>query len=417
MDRRQFVKNGTVAAAGLMFVKPGTAFGSAANSALQIGMIGPGGRGSSVAEDFVRSTNTRVTALADVFDDQLAAAVKLFDGKATSMGQAAALTPNRLFKGPTAYQDLCKTDVDIILVSTPPWFHPEHVSAAVASGKHVYCEKPVATDVYGCKQVQATSRKVTNRQMVHVGFQIRYSPPYKEMTRRIHEGALGGVVCAHGYYFAGDLPRHAKPGMSPTEAKIRDWFFDKALSGDVLVEQNIHILDWINWTLKARPERVEASAGRKVRTDIGDVNDHFVTTYFYPNDVRVSFASTQFLPKWGDVAVRFFGPKGMAEAHYNGNIFIVGAPESEWRATAAAPSGEVRPEVDPLGPATSEKAKAFVDGVLAGRFENQLDQGAESTLTAIMGRTAAYTGREQTWDQFMKSDHRWPVKINWNDLK
>ena len=293
MHRREFVKSATAATAGLLLVRPEIAFGSRANTTLQLGMIGCGGRGTSVAESFVTRAGVRMHALGDLFQDQLDKAKATFDGLNAAQSHAA-IDSSKMFKGPRSCQELVNSDVDVVLVSTPPYFHPDHLELAVTAKKHIYLEKPVGTDVRGCKKVLELAKKVEGKQSANVGFQIRFSPEYRELTRRIHEGAIGDIACVQSYYLAGDLPRKAKPGMSPLEAKIRDWFFDRILSGDILVEQNIHILDWINWVLKSKPERAVATAGRKVRTDIGDVNDHFVTIYRYPGDIQVGPGSCTF---------------------------------------------------------------------------------------------------------------------------
>lgn len=414
IGRRDFVRNAGTATAGILLVTPEIAFGSRANSTLQLGMLGCGGRGSSVAESFVSRAGVRMSALADLFQDQLDTARNRFNKLNQAQGHAA-LDTGRLFKGPRAYKDICASDVDVVLISTPPYFHPEHLEEAVAAGKHIYLEKPVATDVRGCRRVRELAGKVEGKQSVHVGFQIRYSPEYRELTRRIHAGAIGEIASVQGYYLAGDLPRRSKPGMSAGEAKIRNWFFDRVLSGDVLVEQNIHIIDWMNWVLKSRPEKVFATSGRKVRTDIGDVSDHFLTIYRYPGDIRVGFQSTQYLSKWGDVCVRFLGSKGMAEAHYSGGVFIQGG--NEWKAEPpAATASRQKPEVDPLSEATPEKVKAFVESIRSGKFHNELHQGAESTLSAILGRQASYAEEEMTWDQVVTSNQQWESFLDLDKL-
>jgi myo-inositol 2-dehydrogenase/D-chiro-inositol 1-dehydrogenase len=410
VTRRDFVQTAAGAAAGLMLVRPEIAFGTRANSTLQLGMIGCGGRGTSVAESFVGRAGVRMHALGDLFQDQLDRARGHFD-KLNGSQSHARIDVGRIFKGPRAYQDLAASDVDIVLVSTPPYFHPQHLTAAVGAKKHVYLEKPVATDVAGCRKVQELAKKVEGKSSVHVGFQIRYSPEYRELVRRIHEGAIGDIGSVQGYYLAGDLPRRQMPGASAQELKLRNWFFDRVLSGDVLVEQNVHIVDWINWTLKARPEKAYAVASRKVRVDIGDVNDHFVAVYQYPGDIHVGFQSTQYLPKWADVAVRFLGSKGYAEAHYSGGVFITG--QNEWKAEPPPATAErQKPEVDPLSEATPEKVKAFVESITSGRFHNQLAQGAESTLSAILGRQSAYESKEMTWDQVLKSNQAWKSDVD-----
>ena len=411
VTRREFVKSAATATTGLMLVTPEIAFGTRANSTPQLGMIGCGGRGTSVAESFITRAGVRMHALGDLFQDQLDKARTRMDGLNAARGHAA-IDAARTFKGPRAYQDLASSDVDIVLVSTPPYFHPQHLAAAVAAKKHIYLEKPVATDVAGCRKVQELAKKVEGKQSVHVGFQIRYAPEYREMVRRIHDGAIGEIGSVQGYYLAGDLPRRDVAGASAQEAKLRNWFFDRVLSGDVLVEQNVHVIDWINWTLKARPEKAYAVAGREVRLDIGDVNDHFVTVFHYPGGIHVGFQSTQYLPNWGDVAVRFLGSKGFAEAHYSGGVFIA-VPQNEWKAEAPPPTAaRQKPEVDPLSEATPEKVKAFVESITTGRFHNQLAQGAESTLSAILGRQASYDSREMTWDQLLKSNQQWKSDVD-----
>jgi myo-inositol 2-dehydrogenase / D-chiro-inositol 1-dehydrogenase len=408
LDRRDFMAAAGAATAGLLLVKPEIAFGTRANSTMQVGLIGCGGRGSAVTGDFVGRAGCRVAALGDLFQDALDKAKANFDAANQKQGKAT-IDAKHLFKGPKSCQELCNSDVDVVVIGTPPYFHPDHLEVAVQAKKHIYLEKPVATDVRGARKVMDLARKADPQKSVHVGFQIRYSPEYREMTRRIHEGAIGDIASVQAYYLAGDLPRRPA-GASPMETKLRNWFFDKALSGDVLVEQNIHIIDWINWVLQAKPEKAFGTAGRKVRTDIGDVNDHFVTVYKYPKGINVGFQSTQYLPKWGDVVVRFMGSKGFAEAHYSGIVQIVGA--NEWKAAPPpATAARQRPEVDPLAEATPEKVKSFVGNIQAGKYENQLVQGAESTLSAILGRQACYKGKEMTWDQVFKSNQTWKTDV------
>lgn len=411
MHRREFFKSTAAATGTLLFVKPETAFGSAANSALQLGIIGCGGRGTNVAENFVEHTNTRVTALADLFQDRLEASRAHFD-KIQAAKNAGKIS--KTFKGPRAFEELAKSDLDVVLISSPPYFHPEHLEAVVAAKKHVYLEKPVSTDVQGCKKVMEIARKAQDNLSAVVGFQIRTGPHFLELTRRLHDGAIGEIALAQGFYFAGDLPRKAKPGMSKEEARIRGWVFDRVLSGDILVEQNVHIVDIFNWVLKAHPVRAWATGGRKVRTNVGDVWDHFVVTYVYPNDIRANFMSTQFLPQWGTVCARFFGNKGYSEEFYSEGIRIKG--DNPWEAGADKAAPGTKPEIDPLSDATPEKVKAFERSIRGGKFLNELNQGAESTLSAILGRNAAYEGREMTWNELLASGQQWDAGLKLEGL-
>lgn len=409
LPRRKFVQAAGVAGAGLMFVRPELVRGTQANSSLGLGIIGCGGRGNSVGGDFVQNTETRVVALADPFEDRLMATRDRFD-KMSEEKSLGKIAPANLFKGARAYEKLVQAkDVDVVLVTSPPYFHPEHFAAAVAAGKHVYLEKPVATDVHGCKQVIKTGQQADGKVSIHVGFQKRYAPAYRGLVERIHGGMIGDVVLGQTFYYTNDLDRQNKPGMSEMEARLRNWVFDKALSGDILVEQNIHIIDVCNWVLKSHPVKATGSGGRVARKDVGDVWDHFIVTFFYPNDVKVSFNSNQFRNKvYRMQGERFFGTKGVAESHHRGPVKI------EMHSDGA--TGWDSGTESALDSAVADKAKAFIAGIRAGKFDNEARQGAETTLTTILGRTAAYTGREQTWDALVKTDAKWDLKMNLDAL-
>lgn len=401
--RRRFVKTATATGAGLMIVPAASVFGTPANSSLGLGIIGCGGRGNYVSSEFVNNTDVRVTALMDLFDDRLGSTRERYDKIAEEKGQAKIAEAN-IFKGLKAYEKLVQAkDVDIVLVTSPPYFHPDHLEAAVAAGKHVYLEKPVATDVHGCKRVIKAGQQANGKVSIHVGFQKRYAEPYQMMIKKIHGGELGEIVLGQSFYYTNDLDRQNKPGMSETEARIRNWVFDKVLSGDILVEQNIHIIDCVNWALQSHPVSAIGTGGRRVRKDVGDVWDHFIIAYTYPNDVKVSFNSNQFRNKgYRDQGERFFGTKGASESHQDGPVFINFNNGSTW--DSGAKSG--------LANAVANKVVAFVEGIKAGKFDNQTELGADSTLSVILGRTAAYSGKEITWDKLVKSDARWEAKLN-----
>lgn len=419
LGRRKFL--GQAAAAGVVFIRPQLVRGTQANSAVRLGLLGCGARGTVVATSFVQNTNARVVALADLFADQLAAAQKHFDDLAASMGQAR-LDPAQLFKGAKAYQGIAASkEVDAVIIATPDYFHPEHLEAAVAAGKHVYCEKPVAVDVRGCKRVMRIGEQAQGRLSLDIGFQIRSAPPFVEMVRRIHAGALGRIASGEAYYFTRALKLPDWPNASPLERRLRQWYWDKVLSGDIIVDQNIHVLDICNWVLKAHPEKAVASGARKVRTDSGDCWDHFAAVFYYPDDVHVSFGSVQFGETYGDVCERFFGSKGVSESHYSGGVRIYAEPA--WDAELGeVPLDQLRharaagTPFNALKDADAEKEKAFIASIVGGNYHNEAAAGAESALTAILGRTAAYTGREVTWDELLRSDHAYDAGIDLGKL-
>lgn len=411
VGRREFMKSSAALTGGLLLVKPETAFGSAANSRLDVALLGCGGRGNAVAEDFVKHTNVQVVMLGDLFQDQLDSTEQRFNQLQDVMGRS---TIKKQYVGPNAFQEVAAGKTDIVIIATPPYFHPEHLKAVLAAGHHVYLEKPVSTHVRGCMEVGSLASVAEGKVSVDVGFQIRNGSQFAEQTQRLHEGAIGDIALVHGFYFAGDLPRRGDASMSAAERKIRNWVFDRVLGGDIIVEQNIHILDSFNWILGAHPLRVRAWADRKVRTDIGDVSDQYTVTLFYPNDLRASFTSTQFLPLWGTVGWRCFGPMGFSEAFYSGGLVIRG--ENPWEASAGQTAGEKSPEVDPLGDATPLKVQAFVESIHNGNYHNQLKQGAESTLTAILCRQSAYEGKEMTWGELLASDQYWETDVDISKL-
>src|SRR5437762_9299780 len=286
LDRRTFV-GATAAAAAAMFIKPELVHGTRANSAVRVGLLGCGGRGTEDASNLVDTGGARVVALADLFPDQLDAARAHFDQVQQAKG-FAALDPKQLFVGPRAYERLAASkEVDAIVIATPPYYHPQHLEAAAAAGKHVCLEKPVAVDVPGAMKVMDIGKRAQGKLSLDVGFQIRDCPPFVEMVKRIHGGALGKIICGESHYFAGYLDRPAWPDATPVERRLRNWVYDRVLSGDIVVEQNIHVIDICNWVLKAHPLKASASRGRAGRPTDGDVYGNYDVLFHYPDGVDV----------------------------------------------------------------------------------------------------------------------------------
>jgi predicted dehydrogenase len=409
----------TVAAAGVTILKPRVAFGSQANSAVRLGLLGCGGRGRGVTSSFLEHTGAVVTALGDVFPDQLEAARQRLDEQSAKFGKPA-VDPSRLFKGLRAYEALLASpDVDAVYIATPPWFHPAHLEAAIAAGKHIYLEKPVAVDVPGAKKVMALGERARARKLsLAVGFQIRHASPYVELAKRVHEGQIGQPVSGQIHYFASALKRPDWPQASPVERRLRNWVHDKALSGDIIVEQNIHIIDVTGWMLRANPLKAVGSTGRAGRTDAGDCNGHFNCVFTYPGNVHVSFASTQFgTAAWG-VGMQYYGTKGCAEARYDTPVRIggelpwefPGLKKPEPTDLAAAVTGAFRGALDDADP---NKQKAFIESITSGNLVNEAKSGAESALASMLGREAAYSGKEVTWEKLLKSKQVYDPRIDW----
>jgi myo-inositol 2-dehydrogenase / D-chiro-inositol 1-dehydrogenase len=421
LDRRKFI-GAAAATTGLMFIKPGLVRGTAANTAVRVGLLGCGGRGTEDATNLVDTGGARVVALADLFPDQLDAAHANFDKLQQAKG-LSAIDASQLFVGPNAFHEIAASkEVDAIVVATPPYFHPQHLEAVVAAGKHVYLEKPVAVDVPGAEKVIDIGKRAEGKLSLDVGFQIRDCPPFVELVRRIHSGALGKIACGEAYYLSGYLDRPAWPNATPAERRVRNWVYDRALSGDIIVEQNIHVIDICNWILQSHPLKASATGSRLGRpANDGDCYGNYNAVFHYPDGVDVTFSSTQFAKGWWDVSERFFGTKGTSLSPYRGPLGIWG--DEPWQWEASAPKDAADQGFSATGKFTSnleladpEKKKAFIESITSGNFHNQAAKGAESALSCMMARSAAYTGREVTWDELLKSTEVFDPKIDLHKL-
>jgi predicted dehydrogenase len=421
-DRREFLGAAAVAA-GVTILKPSVVFGTQMNSAVRLGLLGCGGRGQNVMGSFLENTGAVLTGIGDMFADNLEAGRTALDAVSAKVGKPA-VDGAHLFKGPEAYEALFSSkDVDAVYIATPPWFHPMHGEAALAAGKHVYLEKPVGVDVPGVKKVIALGDTARAKKLsLAVGFQIRHATPYVELAKRIHEGEIGQPVSGAIHYFASAIERPEWPNATPAERRLRNWVHDRVLSGDIIVEQNVHIIDVTNWFLSGHPVKAVGSGGRAGRTDKGDAWGHFNLVFTYPGDVHISFASTQFTnAEWGGVAMQYYGTKGWAEAHYDAPVRL--SAETKWEypglgkpaATdaAVAVTGKFSGALDDADP---NKQKSFVESITSGNLLNEAQQGAESALAGMLGRTAAYTGEPVTWDELLKSKEVYDPKMDWKQF-
>jgi len=412
LGRREFL--GVATAASFMILKPHQVRGTAANSQVRFGILGCGGRATEEGTSFVENAGARVTAIADLFPDQLEKGRQHFDKLQQAKGYAA-IDSAQLFKGPDAYKQIADSkEVDFILITTPPYFHVHHLETVVDAGKHVYCEKPVAVDVPGAHHVIKIGEKANGKLSLAVGFQIRNAPPMVEITKRIQAGAIGKVGSGLAYYYCGHIDRPEWASASPEEKRLRNWVWDRELSGDIIVEQNIHVIDMCNWMLDGHPLKAVGSCSRKLRPDTGNAKDNFNVVFTYPGDIQISFGSTQYDNPNFDAAVSLFGSDGASEAHYDWRVSIVG--KAPWDAglkpsgtTEFSAAGKFRGALDE---ADSEKEKAFVSSITSGQLLNQAALGAESAMSAMLGRNAAYSGKLLTWEELQKSKEVYEPKID-----
>jgi len=396
--RRDWLK----AAGGLLILSPKRVFGSEANSTVEVGIVGCGNRGNWIGPFFPEFAGARIVALADVVKANLEKTVAKFQ------------VPNsRAYYGPEAYKDLAHSKLDAVVIETPPYFHPEHAEAAVEAGKHVFLAKPVAVDVPGCKSILASGNKAKAKKLSYlVDFQSRAQPVFQELVTRIHRGDLGKVMLAQVYYFASrPSPDKSKPGMDPAQAEIANFYMHKVYGGDIIVEQNIHVIDMANWYLKAHPVKACGTGGRTDWSGTpyehhNDAYDHFAVTFWYPDGVHASFASHQLTRAYSDLCVRCFGILGAADTHYGGRVEILG--QNKWLGTE---------KDDTFRSGAINNVKTFIQSIRDGKPVNNVETAVESNLTAILGRMAAYQERMVTWDEMLRSTERLvpktPPKLRW----
>jgi myo-inositol 2-dehydrogenase / D-chiro-inositol 1-dehydrogenase len=394
--RRDFVK---AAAGGLLLLKPETVFGSQANSQVEVGLVGAGGRGNWIAPFFPEYTGARVVAIADVIQEHL-----------DSTRQKLQVEASRAYYGPDAYRELATSKLDAVVIETPPYFHPEHAAAAVEAGKHVFLAKPVAVDVPGCRSILETGKKAAARDKSFVvDFQSRAQPVFQEAAARVHRGDIGKPALAQVFYYAGrPSPDKSQAGMDQGEGRILNFYMDRVLGGDIIVEQNIHVIDMANWFLQGHPLKASGTGGRTdwtgTKFNSGDAWDHFVVTFWYPNDVQASFSSNQLTNSFSDLCVRCFGIKGALDSHYGGLVRITG--ENAWMGAD---------KDDTFKSGAVNNVKAFVESIRSGKPLNNAGQAVESTLTAILGRMAAYKHGVVSWDEMMASNEKLEatLKLRW----
>lgn len=407
MDRRNFITGS--AAAGLLLLKSKTAFGYEANSAVRLALLGCGNRGTSVATSFAKNAGARIVALADIFPDQLAKGKAHFDELAGTLGYAG-VDAKMMYRGYKAFEEVAAAQgVDAVQISTPPWFHVEHLDAVVSAGKHAYCEKPMGVDVAQTRKALEIGKNAEGKVSLEVGFQIRSAPPFMEIVGRIHNGDLGKIASMAAHYNApASVYPERPPTMSHDEVRLRNWLWDRVLSGDILVEQNIHVIDICNWVLGTHPVKAVATGGRNVVTHFGDCWDNYQVVFTYPGDVHVSFSSTQFGNNgWFDVSERVFGSQGIAEMPYSGPLRIIGNKSWAWSDSSQPQSADAShfaangAFTDNLAQADPEKERSFVESIVSGKFHNQAEVGVESARSAMLGRMAGQLGREVTWGELL----------------
>ncbi len=402
-SRRGFLKTAAGAAAA-----PGFLQAADTNQAIKVGLVGCGGRGTGAAAQALQADDYAVlTAVADIeqarIDKSLAAIEGRHEGK-----NKVQVDKERQFLGLDAFQQVIDSDVDVVLLATPPGFRPMHLQASIEAGKHVFCEKPMAVDAPGTRSVLETARLARERNLSLVaGFCWRYNNSRAAIMERIHNGAIGSLVAYYATYYTNPVkpmpPAYERPiGMSDVEWQIRNWYNFVWLSGDGLVEQAVHSADKIAWALRDEPpESCVAVGGRQIPAHDGNIFDHFEVNYLYPNGVRA-----------------FLGCRQIPGCHNENSDYILGSKGRAIMGSGMSPTIEGETNWVFSGQENNmyqEEQDVLFRAIRRGESVNDGERMATSTMLAIMGRMAAYTGRQVTWEEAMQSEERrFPEELSWN---
>lgn len=413
-SRRDFIKTSAVLGSVLMApaILPGSARGAESTDTLKVGLIGCGGRGTGAAgQALTADKGVVLTAMGDIFEKQLDRSLEELKKVAP---ERVKVDPDHRFIGLDAFQKVIDSGVDVVILATPPGFRPQHLKAAVAAGKHIFCEKPVATDGPGIRSVLESVEESKKKNIALVaGFCWRYSLPERALFERVLNGEIGDVRVVYGTYYTGQVkpmpPASERPsGMSDIEWQLRNWYNFAWLSGDGLVEQAVHAVDWMCWAMKdVPPLKAIAVGGRQVKAEGGNIFDHFEVNYEYAEGARGFIGCRQQPGCVNDNSATIFGTKGTArELGFAGMPNITGNG-NDWKYKGP------RPDMYQV-----EHDEMFAS-IRAGKPINNGTRLAYSSLAAIMGRMAAYTGEAITWDmalnskeQLVPSDIKWDMAFN-----
>ena len=420
ISRRKFIgKASTVGAAGI--VVPSIISGCARETkkvvpevswldlapdgaVLKAGVIGCGGRGTGAAINFLSAgPNLQVVALGDTFKD------RVDQCRESIMKQKGQEVPeDKCFVGFDAFQKVIDSGVDLVILATPPFFRPEHLAAAVAARKHIFTEKPVCVDPVGARSVMATALKAKELDLsIVTGTQRRHQRNYVATWQQVTGGAIGEIVGANAYWNQSKLwHRDANKDWTEMEWMIRDWVNWTWLSGDHIVEQHVHNLDVVNWFTGSHPVKAVGMGSRQRRVT-GDQFDNFSVDFVFDNGMHLHSMCRQINGCASNVSERIQGTKGFTNC--NDTIFDLAGTEV-WK-YAYPPDDEGKPSSRKMMDPYVQEHIDMVTAIRSGKAFNELENTAVSTLTAIMGRISAYTGKETTWDEMMNSDLKLGPKI------
>lgn len=409
-SRRNFLKSSALATAGasltgnLGLARSAHAAGS---DTIKIALIGCGGRGSGAAVNALKTkANVKLVAMADAFPDSLERSLKAIQSRFKDQAERIDVPDERKFVGLNAYREAIGSDVDLVLLCTPPGFRPAQFEAAVNAGKHVFMEKPLATDAPGVRRIMAANEEAKRKKLVvAVGHHLRHETKHREIVGRIHDGAIGKLTFLRVYFnSSGVRIRHRRPDQTEMQYQVWNWYYFNWIGGDHIVEQHVHDIDIGNWIAKGHPVEAQGMGGRQVRVgkDVGEIFDHHAVEFTFADGLKM-FSQCRHIPGcWQSFSQHAHGTAGKADiqGHGSSTLFVAGAEPMRWR---RGPDGH-QVEMDDL-----------MAAILTGQPYNEADWAAESTMTAILGRMATYSGKVVAWDEAVHSQlDLMPKNLAWD---
>lgn len=401
VSRRQFLKSSTLVVASAAAVSFPSVLTAQNKQPINAVIIGLGGRGSGAGRDFTEAAKAlgveaKIVAAADIFPD-----------KALTAKDNFGVPEDKYFSGFDGYQKaLAVPGVNYAILATPPGFRAAHFKAAIEAGKNVFMEKPVAVDGAGCRVVYAAGEEATKKNLkVAAGTQRRHRPSYIETVKRIHDGAIGEVLALRVYWVnGGPIWHRGDQGATDLERQIRNWYHYIWLCGDHVCEQHVHNIDIGNWIMNAHPVKAWGMGARQqLEGKSGEIWDNFAMEFQYPNGVRMASYCGQVKRVWSSVSEAVTGCTGVCELH-DGRNFIKSADGKMWRPTGIKDdNGYVNEHRD------------LINAILNDTPLNEAKQVTDTTLTAIMGREAAYSGSEVEWDTVLNSKFTYGPELIYTD--
>lgn len=423
-NRREFLKTSSLFTGGaLLSSLPFSSYGyhNSNDDVIKIALVGCGGRGTgAAAQALTTKQNVKLVAMADAFSDRVESAYTALtkrkykddSGAEVDVKSKIDVPKERMFVGFDAYKQAIAL-ADVVILATPPGFRPWHFEEAVKQNKHIFMEKPVATDGPGVRKVLEVAEEAKRKKLnVVVGLQRHYQRNYREAMNRIHDGKIGDIVGGSVYWVSGGVwnnPR--KPGQTEMEYQMRNWYYFNWLCGDHITEQHIHNIDVANWAKQSYPTEARGTGGRQVRNgkEFGEIFDHHIVDFTYGDGTIINSQCRHYEGTYSIVDEKFLGTKGRIDS-FGDKSTVLKAYKGNKVLYAHESKGDRNPyqvEHDELFEAVAKGEYKFADA----------ENGAKSTLTSIMGRMATYSGKVIKWDDALNSSiNLFPEKLAWDAL-